>query len=1062
MMKLLRNPVLLLFLSAGMLFAQERTVSGRVTSAEDKSALPGVNVILKGTSTGTATDADGRFSISVPSSGGTLVFSFIGYATQEISIGTRSQIDVEMALDATQLGEVVVVGYGELSKKELTGAVGQIRSEELRNLPFTSVDQTLQGRTAGVIVTQSSGTPGGSISVRVRGATSLSASNEPLYVIDGVPINTGNYSSIGVGGQQLNALSDLNPADIESIEVLKDAASAAIYGSRAANGVVLITTKRGKKAERTNVNVGVYTGFQETWKRIPTLTGPQYVQNMIEQLQNRYPRNPAPDGRIPAFGLFWDEWYELGAYVFGTATATGLRSNGSLDVVASGSEIRDLPFWQNPETAPSTNWQNEIFRTAPISQYDISFSGGTDKTRYMVSGSYFNQEGIILGSAFDRLNARINLDNFVSDKFKIGTSLGISRSRANRIQNDNNIYGVLSTAVLMATDIPVRLSNGAYGRDPVSSTENPVASATEIFHEAVNNRLIGNIYGEYEILPGLTFKSSWGVDLLSLKEDQFFPSTTNAGAGARGIGSSVNNQDLNFLHEQFLTYRKTFGSVHNINAVLGYSQQKSSFEGLIAQAREFPSDQIRRLSAGAVKTNASSSGTEWGLNSIFTRVNYSYKDKYLVSAVFRRDGSSRFGKNNRYGNFPGISAGWVVSEESFLSNVNPISFLKIRGSYGLTGNFAIGDFASLGLIGSGANYFQRGGLAPTQLENPDLTWEATKMVDVGLDLGLFRNRVNLTFDYYVKDTDNFLQNLLIPSTSGFTSYTANIGSMRNTGMEITISGDIISTPSFRWNANLNVSTIRNTITKLDGAPFVTGFAGWIQEGLPIGSFRGFRVERIFQTQDEINDLNSASPTGIYQSSLTRPGDIMFKDINGDGRITNDDQEILGNPWPDFFGGLTNTFTYKNFDLLVFLQFTKGNDVWNHTRVFAEGMNSVFGQFATTLNSWTPENPNTNMPRKVYGDPNNNRRNSDRWLEDGSFLRVKNVSLGYNFPRNITEKLKVRSLRVYAAGQNLLTFTKYSGFDPEVNTFGAANISLGTDFLTFPQARTITFGLNVGL
>lgn len=1010
----------MLFGLFGQTYAQERTVSGKVTAFEDNSPLPGVTVVLKEAGTGVSTDLDGNYKINVPASGGTLVFSFVGYTSEEVAIGNRSVVNMALTADIKQLSEVVVVGYGEQSRKELTGSVASVNTKELENLPLTSFEQTLQGRAAGIQVTQASGTPGAGISVRVRGATSLSGSNEPLYVVDGVPINTGNYSSIGTGGQQLNALADLNPNDIESIEVLKDAASASIYGSRAANGVVLITTKKGKKSEKTNINFGMFRGVQSAWKTLETISGPEYLDLLDESLANRFG---------PAFNR----------------QALGTAAFPSLDNADYG----------------NTNWFDEILRSAAIAQYDLSASGGSDKTRFLVSGTYFDQDGIVIGSNYNRFNARLNVENNASERLNIGTNIAVSRSTNNRIQNDNNINGVISTAILLGSHIPAFRPDGTYGRDPLSSIENPIAAALEPTLTAVTSRIIGNAYADYEFFPGFSFRSSWGIDFLNLKEDQFSPTTTNTGAGPRGVGNAVVNSDLNWVSDQTLNYRKSFGD-HNISAVGGIQVQRSQFEGVIASATGFPGNSIIRLSAGSNKTNASSSGSGWGLFGVFTRVNYSFKGKYLLSGTFRRDGSSRFGANNRFGNFPGVSAGWLISEEDFMKGISVISNLKLRSSFGITGNAAIGNFASLGLIGVGANYFQQAGLAPTQLANPTLTWEQTQQFDIGLDIGLVDDRISLIVEYYNKFTDNFLQNLVVPSTSGFTSYSENVGAMRNTGMDITLITQNVRTRDFNWTTNFNISTVRNRVERLDGAPFAAGFANWVEEGYPIGSFRGFRTDGIFQTQEEVNAANAGSPTGVFISGLTRPGDFRFADLDGDGRITNDDQEILGDFWPRFFGGITNTISYKNFDLNFFFQGSYGNSVWNHTRVFSEGMNSIFGQTVGVRDRWTPDNPSNTMPRAVWGDPSNNRRNSDRWLEDGSYLRLKNLTFGYTLPKQIVERIGARNLRFYFASQNLLTFTNYSGLDPEVNTFSTSNLAVGTDFLTYPQARTLTLGLNLGL
>lgn len=996
---------LLCIMLVGAAFAQDRKVTGKVTAKEDGLPLPGVSVKVTGTKLGTQTDVNGNYTLNVPAGSKNLEFSFVGYLNKTISLGNKSVINASLEVDSKQLSEVVVVGYGEQSKALLTGSQASVSAKEIKDAPILSTEQALQGRAAGVQVTQSSGTPGGGISVRIRGLSSISGSNQPLYVVDGIPINTGSYTQLAAGGQLTNSLSDINPNDIESIEVLKDAAAAAIYGSRASNGVVLITTKRGK-TEKTQVDFNSYYGTQSVRKKIPTLTGPEYITFLNEALANRY---------------------------------------GSLDASALGLD-------PNPANATTTVWQNEIFRNAPQQNYDLSLRGGSDKTKFYVSGNYFNQDGIVIGSNYKRYSGKINLDNQVSDKFKVGVSTYFSNSKANRTNNDNNIYGVVSAAVLLAPTIPVYNADGTYGKDPLSSIDNPVASALAPTFYAINNRLLANTFGEYSFTPNLKFKTTFGIDYVFTKDRRFYPTTTNVGAASSGSGEEGQNQAINYLNENILTFSKTFGE-HSLTILGGMTFQKSNYESLYASATGFPGNDVRRLSAGAVKTDASSSGSSYGLVSYLSRLNYSFKNKYILAASIRVDGSSRFGAKNRYGTFPSASAAWRVDQENFLKNVKSISNLKIRASYGETGNQEIGNFSSLNLVNTGANYLQVGGLFPGQLGNPALTWENAKTLDAGFDLGLFKDRINFTADYYDKKTDRLLQNRPLVGSSGFTSIQKNLGSMDNKGLELALNGDIVRNKDLTWNLGFNIAFVKNKITSLEGAPFASGFASWVEQGQSIGAFRGYKVVGIFQSAAEV----AAAPT----QSGAKPGDIQFADLNGDGKITSADQEIIGQGLPKYYGGITTSLNYKGFDLTAFAQFVGGNSIYNNTRAFAEGMNSIFGQYASTLNRWTPTNTNTTLPRAVWGDPNNNRRTSTRFLEDGSYLRMKNLTLGYTFDKSLVSKLKIRSLRIYASSQNLFTITKYSGFDPEVSTFSDTNTAPGTDFLTFPQGKTYTFGINVG-
>ncbi|WP_159452042.1 SusC/RagA family TonB-linked outer membrane protein [Hymenobacter roseosalivarius] len=1026
MKKILLMSFLLIVTLLQQVTAQDRSISGRVTDRQTGEGLPGVTILVKGTSNGISTNSDGTFTLAVPSTGTTLVFSSIGYVTQEQPIGTNNQVNVSLAADTKALSEVVVVGYGSQSKALVTGAITSVDAKEFQGQPIAGVDQALQGRASGVQVTANSGTPGGGISVRIRGNNSISASSDPLYVVDGVPINTGSYSNIGVGNQQLNALSDINPNDIASIEILKDAAAAAIYGSRAANGVVLITTKRGQ-AGRTKITFDAYKGVQETIKRLDVLDG-QQSQDIINE--SRVNVGLAP------------------RYVEANPTAQQALFTGA-----------------------STNWQDEIFRTAGISNYTLTASGGDERTRFLLSGSYFDQEGIIIASGFKRGSMRLNIDNKISDRIRVGVNVTGSRSLSNRIANDNNIYGVLSAAILLGSQTPLRNADGSFGRDPFSSVENPVAAATLPTLEARSNRMIGNIYAEADILKDLRLRTTLGADYLNLKEDRFIPSTLLQGAGSNGIGNANSRYDVLWQTENTLTYTKSLGD-HNITLLAGQSAIKSTQEGITTTVSGFATNKIKRLAAGSVRTEASSDGTLWTLLSYFGRVNYDYKGRYILSGSLRRDGSSRFGVQNKYGVFPAVSGSWRISEEAFFPEQKFVNELKVRGGYGQTGNFEIGNFASRNLYGVGAgnlaNYNQIAGLVPTQIGVDDLTWEKSAEVNVGLDVGLLDSRLLFSANVFKKQADRLLLNRQLPLTSGFLSVTQNIGSLENKGLELELTTQNVKNDAFTWTTNFNMSFIRNEVTSLvNDAPFQAGFANRVQVGSPLGSFYGYVVDRIYQSQEEIDADNARArelagrTTVFYQAAGTRPGDIRFRDLDGDGMIGQADQDIIGSAQPKFFGGINNQLSFKGFDLGFFFQYQSGNEIYNNTRAFAEGMNGQFGQLASVLDRWRPDAPNTDMPRAAFGDPNNNRRTSTRFLEDGSYLRLKTLTLGYNIPEAFTKVMRVQTARLYLSGQNVLTFTNYSGLDPEINTFSGSNTSLGTDFLTFPQARTFQVGVNLG-
>jgi TonB-dependent starch-binding outer membrane protein SusC len=995
----------------------QKTISGTVK--DDKGEpMVGASVVVKGTTSGTITDVDGSYLLKLPANATTVVFSFIGTTSIEKSIGDQNTIDA--ILTATKaLDEVVIVGYGTQTKRSTTGSVAQVNSDKLEKLSVTSLDQALQGQAAGVMVFANSGTPGGGISVRINGPSSITASNQPLYIVDGVPISNNNFAQLGAGNQQPNAISDLNPADIASIEILKDAASAAIYGSRASNGVVLITTKRGK-AGKSKITLNTYYGKQEAWKTLNLVNGPQFTR-----LNNEMRR------------------------------AAGLATR-----------------YTDTVTTPTTDWMSEIFRSAPMSQTDLAFEGGTEKLTYRIGGSYFLQDGIILGSSFKRFSLRANVDNQINSKLKLSFGSAVSRSMSNRINNDNNINGVLSTAILHGTHLPVKDELGNYIRDPFNSVENPVAAALEPTFESPTSRLFSNVALEWAPIEGLRFRSNVGVDAVFFREFRFSPTTTNTGAGVRGQGFETYFGLTDLINENIANYNKEFGDF-SVDALGGLSFQKTRFETLFAQGENFPGNTIKALQAAAVKKDAQSDRSGSGLNSQFGRLKFGFKKKLYVEGVVRRDGSSRFGTAKKYGIFPGASVTYILSDEKFLANSKIISNLKLRAGWGQRGNSNILDFASRGLIRGGAAYNQIAGLAQTQLGDENLGWETRTDLNVGANIGFLKDRIQLELEYYQAQTTDLLLNRQLMLTSGFLSITQNVGAMENNGFNLGFTSVNINNKNFSWKTNLNISTNKNKVTNILQEQ-LPGFASSIDTGFALGSFKGYRTVKIFQNQAEIDALNktaqekSGRSTATYQTTSTRPGDLMFKDLDGDGLITGNDQEILGDANPAIMGGINNEFKIYDFDISVFLQYSFGNKVWNHTRVFAEGMNGQFGQLATVENRWTPTNGQTDIryPRAIWGDPNNNRRNSDRFLEDGSYMRIKNLNIGYRLPQQLLKRIGLSNLRVYYSGQNLWTATKYEGSDPEVSTFSEGNASTtvngapGTDFLTFPIARAHNFGLQV--
>lgn len=973
----------LAFLSLSLL-AQERPVRGKVTNAEDGSALPGVNVVLQGTSKGTVTDSNGNYQIQVGAGENVLIFSFIGMIPREVPIDNRETIDVVMNPDIQQLAEVVVVGYGTEQKKLLTESVGVIKSDAVKDLPVPTLDGILQGQTTGVQVMQNSGTPGGEMSVRIRGTTSISGSGQPLYIIDGIPVTTGNFGQVGYEGQGINALSDINPNEIESISVLKDAAASALYGARASNGIVLITTKRGKSGNSV-INFNAYYGVQQVW-------------NTLDMLNAR-------------------QWMEYRNDLAGTTVFTEQdMNNNTID----------------------TDWQNVIFRTAPMSNYELSTQGGNDKTKFFISGNYFDQDGILIGTGFKRLNGRVNIDHTVNDKLSLGTSIGLTYSKSNRVESDQSLHGPLPNGISTPAIFPVYDPDGSYNQSGPYS--NAVSIANEATNENFTYRTIANIFGEYKILPGLTFTSKWGVDFYNLREHAFEFNTVQ-GKKYNGLGFETYSNVLNLVTNNILKYGTSFDK-HSIDVMAGYSFEKRQNRSSFIRGQDFADESLQYINSAATIVSASSAALDQGVRSFFGKANYNYADKYIVSLTGRVDASTSFGPNNRNGFFPAASVAWRMGEEGFIKdNVSVVSELKVRASYGLLGNDNITAFQYAELYGT-ASYDGKPAIYPNNIPNPDLKWESTTQLDIGIDVGLFDDRLTLTADYYDKQTKDLLLSRPLQGSSGFTSIVENIGEMENKGVELTLGTQNMLGP-VRWTSQLNLSANRNKVLKLyNGQPIDDLGRGGnrVAEGEPLGIFYSFKS------------------LGVDPST----GDIVFADTNFDGEITTDDRTKVGDPNPDFIGGFTNNFAYKGFDLGVFLQFSYGNDVFNGSRLYLESLQGGDNQIAAITRRWTQPGDITDIPQATSDavKATENKRVSSRFIEDGSYLRIKNVTLGYNFDKALANKIRLSSLRVYVSAQNLFTFTDYTGLDPEVNYSGNGTQVIGTDFFTFPQARAFTFGVNL--
>jgi len=989
-------------------------VSGKVIEAATKEPLPGVSILIKGTSTGTTTDIDGNYSLNA-AEGDVLQFSYIGFLVQEVAIGNQSTINVALEPDLEQLEEVVVIGYGTVKKSDLTGSVSSISSEQVKDLPVASFDQMLAGRAAGVQLTQASGAPGGAVSIRIRGGNSIQGGNEPLIVIDGFPIYNNNSDqtggiNFGGGGQAPNTLSSLNPADIESIEILKDASATAIYGARGANGVIMITTKRGKEGQ-TNVNIDSYYGVQEVANRIDMLNAQQYRDLVFEARQN-----------------------------------SGLSTDF------------DLP------TNVDTDWQDEIFRVAPIQSHNFSVNGGNAATKYAISANYFNQEGVVVGSDLERVSGRVNVDQKVGDKFTVGTSMLFSRQTDNVVVSDR-LRGALGSALMSAPNQPAIREDGTYPinlfpNTGIAEVQNPlyVAEATDYLRNT--DRLLANLYAEYEIIDNLKFRTSVGADILNNKEKYFQPAN---GIDYRPDGGAAiinHNNSRSFLIENTLTYTPKIGNRHNLNVVVGQTAQEYETEGtkIIAEGLNNVTTIFDLAANTRLSNNIYSTFRDWSLMSYLGRVVYGFDSKYLFTASIRADGSSRFGTGNRYGVFPSASVAWVVSKEAFLQDVEVIDNLKVRVSYGLTGNQEIGSYNSLAtLSGTRAvlNNVLAQGFRPNRIPNDQLGWESTAQFNVGFDLSLFTGRLQTTFDYYNKRTDDLLYNLEVPRTTGFSSVLSNIGSVQNRGVEVTVTSFNIQKPGFEWTTDFNYSLNRNEVLDLGGqvTEFLTPFTQ-VRVGEPIGNFFGYQSIGLFQQGDNIAD--SPQPNA-------QPGDRRFLDLNEDGSINALDRVVLGNGLPDYLFGINNSFKIKNFDFAFFFQGVMGIDIYNRSnrRIFT--LDGRQNQTAAALNRWTPQNTNTNVPRAVQNPSdrsvNLNQPISD-FIEDGSFIRLQNVTLGYTLPQTALKKLGLKKLRVYAGAQNLLTITDYSGFDPEVSSLSDQTLQPSVDEFTYPRARTYLFGLNL--
>lgn len=950
-------------------------LSGKVTD-ENGAGLPGVTISLKGTTNATSSDVSGAFSMTLPSGSGTLVFSYIGYINQEVAIENRSVVNVALAPDTKALQEVVVVGYGTQQRADITGSVAVINEEVFEARPNTQVGNLIQGKAAGVQVLTNSGKPSAGFNIRIRGTGSLSASSDPLYVIDGVP--TSDTRS-------------LNPADIESISVLKDASSAAIYGAQGANGVVLITTKRGT-SEKPRFEFSTYAGFSQVWKTLEVLNAEQYRDLMTELGQN----------------TDWNRY-------------TG-----------------------------NTDWQKEVFQNGSSLNYQLSVSGKTDKTNYYLSGGWVKQNGAVRSSTMDRASFKVNLDQKLNDWLNVGANLSYVRYHDvdvadNQAVNQGGvILGVLSTPPAIGIYNP----DGTFTSNPFQDWENPISSTDGSERSYKNQRLLGSVYGEVNILNGLKYRTSLGIDFVNATYDYFLdPFRTSYGRARQGIGRYNTNLTNYWILDNTLSYTKTIDK-HNFSAMVGGVLQKYRWENSSIERTGFANIAVETPNAGATIQSANADKDERANSSFISRVTYDFAGKYLLTANFRADASSSFGPGNSIGYFPSLSVGWRLSEESFMPLPEFMNDLKLRFGWGMVGNDNIGNNAYRGLVGVGANYPIGGvilpGTYPSTIGNDDLKWEASNQTNLGVDFAFFNSRIVFVADAYLKKTTDLLFRLPPPRATGFDTGVTNAAKLENRGLEFQLTTRNF-VEAFTWDTDLNISFNRNEVTDILGKELLNGgVAGrgeisLTTEGAPIARFYGYR-------------FGGVDP---------QTGMAYYVDRNGESTFSPapDDRTIIGNPNPDFIYGITNTFTYKNFGLSIFLQGSQGNDIFNATRIEMESMSDPKNQGIEVVNRWRNPGDVTNIPKAVWANTNNSRL-STRFVEDGSYMRVKTLTLSYNLPNTLLTKAKLNSVRVYVTGENLLTFTDYSGFDPEVNAFGGNNLVQGVDYGTYPQTRNLIFGLNI--
>ncbi len=1004
-----------LFLSTTCLMAQSIKITGTVLDEQSESII-GASVSVKGSTVGTVADLDGNFTLDVPNENSVLLVTYIGYVKQEIKVGSTRKFNIVLKEDNQQLDEIVVVGYGVQKKSDITGSLSSIKGDELSKLSISRADEALQGQMAGVMIQNKVAAPGESPKILIRGGNSIKGDNAPLVVIDGV-----------LGGD----LSLIDPNDIQSMEVLKDASATSIYGSRGANGVVMVTTKRGASG-RTSVSYNGYITASSVSKKLETLNSEE-LWGLLQEMTEKHP----------------------------TVAMT-------------------MPEWFDPNNLNHTDWQDEVFRTAITTGHSLSISGGNENTRFNISGNYLSQEGIIKKSDFTRAGIRVNLDQKISNKLMMGVSINASRSSSSNTSmnqmNGSDGGGVVFTALGMGPLVPVYDKNGNYSQPLKSSAQlnNPVALINDKTIDMTRNYFQGTAYAEWEIIKDLKFKTSWTYTNSDRKQKKFVSGANLLEEKGRGLAEVYDRETENWLSENTITYSKTFAQKHSINAVAGFTAEETSYFNNTNTARGFDIESLGYWNMGLSDASQRTITTGESTSTIASwlgRVNYAFDGKYLLSASIRADGASKFAKNNKWGYFPAVAVGWRITEENFMKDISWVHNLKLRASYGSTGSQAIDPYQSLAnykLTTYTLNGASVVGLIPDRVPNPDLKWETTRQTNVGLDMSFFGGRLDIVADYYHKKTVDLHYDKELAYYTGYTSQTQNIGSKQNKGWEFSVNTQNL-TGAFKWSTSFNIAFNKEKVLDLGGDQFfyTDGSGGAlgadfretsiVKIGESLGSFYGYKFDGIIQNEAEAKQWGS------------RVGAVKYKDISGpdgvpDGKITTDDRTIIGNANPDFIFGIGNNFSYKNFDLSFLFQGTYGNDIMNLLKVTylnaPNKTNSIGNSFREVLDSWRGEGTSNTQQalNEGAGLP------SDRFIEDGSYIRLKNLTLGYTLPRSLTSKWGVSNLRVYISGQNLFTITDYSGYDPEVDsrtdTAARRNLALGYDAGSYPATRSYTFGLSV--